>query len=366
MSQLINFIEKYDITTRWPSMQLEFFGNSVHNYFLSLLTFIAVWWVLLFLRSFAKARVHAIAVSEGSQYWALLRDLLREIRPFFFPVMAIYIATRRLDLSPITTRYLTIICMAVLVIQIVKIASELIVFFITRNRTDDTTDVATRNANRNIIMLIRFALWSAGALFILDNAGFNVATFIAGLGIGGVAIALASQAILGDTFSSFAISLDKPFEPGDYVVVDNFQGTIEVIGLKTTRIRSHTGELVIFSNSDLSKSRIKNYKRMQHRRISTKLGVTYDTSSLDLRRIPDLILNIVNSVEHARMDKVHFASYGDSALIFELTYFVPTQAVVDFMDVQQEINFRIHEEFGKAGINFAFPSQTLYLHHNKP
>lgn len=365
MSQLINFIEKYDITARWPSMRLEFLGNSIHSYFLSLLTFIAVWVFLLYLRSFVKARVHSIAVKEGSHYWALVRDLLREIRPFFFPIMAIYIATRRLELSPISSKYLTILCMAVLVIQVVKIASEILVFFITRNRTDESADFATRNTNRNIILLIRIGLWSAGALFILDNAGFNVGTFIAGLGIGGVAIALASQAILGDTFSSFAISLDKPFEPGDYIVVDNFQGTIEIIGLKTTRIRSITGELVIFSNSDLSKSRIRNYKRMQQRRINTKLGVTYDTSYENLRKIPEILRMIVEGVENANMDRAHFATYGDSALIFELAYFVPTPAVIDYMDVQQEINYRIHEEFWKLGIQFAFPSQTLYLHHEK-
>jgi len=366
MSQLFNFIEKYDITAQWPSMRVEYLGNSLHSYLLSLLTFIAVWVALLYLRSFVKSRVHAIAVSEGSHYWALLRDLLREIRPFFFPVMALYVATRRLELSPLSMKYLTIFCLAVLVVQIIKIASEIVVFFITRNRTADSSDSGSRNANRNIIMLIRFALWSAGLLFILDNAGFNVATFIAGLGIGGVAIALASQAILGDTFSSFAISLDKPFEAGDYIVVDNFQGTIEVIGLKTTRIRSLTGELVIFSNSDLSKSRIRNYKRMQQRRINTKLGVTYDTSYENLRKIPDILRSIFDEVENAKLDRVHFASYGDYALIFELVYFVPTPEMADYMNVQQELNFRIHEEFSKAGIEFAFPSQTIYLQQNKP
>lgn len=365
VTQVVEYMAKFDILAKTPWMRQEIAGNALHDYLLTVLTFIAVWWILLAFRRFISARINTIAVSQQSPYWALLRDLVREIRSYFFPVMAFYVATRRLEMSPVVARYITIFCLSVLVIAAVKIASELLVFFLTRNQRADACDLAARNTNRNIVLLVRLSLWSAGVLFILDNAGFNVGTFIAGLGIGGVAIALASQAILGDTFSSFAISLDKPFEPGDFIVVDDFQGTIEQIGLKTTRMRSLSGELLVFSNTDLCKSRLRNFKKMQERRIVCRIGVTYETSLANVKKIPALLKSIVEEQQKVRVERVHFASYGDSALIYELVYFVESREMIDYMDIQQEINFRIFEEFAKAGISMAYPTRTVHLLQSK-
>jgi small-conductance mechanosensitive channel len=366
VAQVVEYMEKFDILAKTPWMRQEIAGNALHDYLLAVLTFIAVWWILLALRRFLSSRINAIAVSQQSPYWALLRDLVREIRSYFFPVMAFYVATRRLEISPVVTRYITIFCLSVLVIQAVKIASELLVFFLTRNQREDAScDLAARNTNRNIVLLVRLSLWSAGVLFILDNAGFNVGTFIAGLGIGGVAIALASQAILGDTFSSFAISLDKPFEPGDFIVVDDFQGTIEQIGLKTTRMRSLSGELLVFSNTDLCKSRLRNFKKMHERRVVCRIGVTYETSFANVKKIPVMLKSIVEDQKNVRVERVHFASYGDSALIYELVYYVGSREMIDYMDIQQEINFRIFEEFAKAGISMAYPTRTLHVVQSK-
>lgn len=365
MGHLVDIIEKYDYSAQWPWMHRILFGNSLHNYFICLLTFIAVWALLLFLRSFLKSKVKHLATEKQSAYWRLCFELLRDIRSIFYPTMALYVATRRLDFPPTLDKWFSIFFLSVLVVQIVQIASELLVFFLTRNSSAISGDLRAQNTNRNIVLLVRFGLWMAGALFILDNAGFNVGTFIAGLGIGGVAIALASQAILGDTFSSFAISLDKPFVPGDYIVVDNFQGTIELIGLKTTRVRSISGEMLVFSNSDLCKSRLRNFKQMAERRISVKIGVTYDTDPVNLRKLPKTLQSIVESTARTRFDRAHFAIYGDFALIFELVYYVLSKEMIDYMDVQQDINFKILEEFSEAGISIAFPTQTIQLQTNK-
>lgn len=361
VSQAVEYIAKFDFLAKTPWMRQEIGGNALHDYLLSVLTFVAVWWILLALRRFIGGRINKIAVSQQSLYWALLRDLVREIRAYFFPVMAFYIATRRLEFSDSAGKYITIFCLSVLVFQAVKIASELIVFFFTRNQREEACDLAARNTNRNIVMLVKLGLWSAGVLFILDNAGFNVGTFIAGLGIGGVAIALASQAILGDTFSSFAISLDKPFEPGDFIVVDDFQGTIEQIGLKTTRIRSLSGEMLVFSNTDLCKSRLRNFKKMNERRVVIRIGITYETSFENVKRVPDMLRAIVEEQKDVHVDRVHFASYGDSALIYEMVYFVHSREMSIHMDIQQQINFRIFEEFQKAGISMAYPTRTLHV-----
>jgi small-conductance mechanosensitive channel len=195
----------------------------------------------------------------------------------------------------------------------------------------------------------------------MDNLGFEISAVIAGLGIGGIAVALAAQAVLGDLFSYFSILFDKPFELGDFVIVDGHMGTIEHIGIKTTRIRSLGGEQLIFSNTDLTGSRLRNYKRMEQRRIVFKLGVTYQTPIEKLKGIPSVIKNIITNIEETRFDRAHFSGFGDFSLDFEVVYHVLTGDYNRYMDTQQDINLQIAEEFERQGIEFAYPTQTLFL-----
>ncbi len=196
---------------------------------------------------------------------------------------------------------------------------------------------------------------------MLDNLGFKISAVIAGLGIGGIAVALAAQAILGDLFSYFAILFDRPFEVGDFIILGEYLGTIEHIGIKTTRIRSLSGEQLVFSNTDLTSSRLRNYKRMGKRRVVFKLGVTYQTTLKQLKTIPGIIENIIKGVKDTTFDRVHFSSYGDFSLIFEVVYYVMSRDYNKYMDIQQVINFAIKKEFEAGGIEFAYPTQTLYL-----
>lgn len=207
----------------------------------------------------------------------------------------------------------------------------------------------------------KLVIWSVVLLVGLENVGVDVTGLAAGLGIGGIAVALAMQNILGDLFSSFSIYLDKPFVIGDFLAVDSLSGTVEHIGLKTTRMRSLTGEQLVFSNSDLLKSRIRNYGRMEERRALFSIGVTYDTPADKVEAIPEMIRETIEGQTNTRFDRSHFKNFGDFSLNFETVYYLLVPDYQSYMDTQQRVNLEILRRFEADGIEFAFPTQTLYL-----
>jgi len=204
-------------------------------------------------------------------------------------------------------------------------------------------------------------VWGLATVVLLDNLGFRINTVIAGLGIGGIAVALAAQNVLGDLFAYFTIIFDRPFEIGDFLIVGEYMGVVNHLGVKTTRIGSLGGEQIIMSNKDLTDSRVRNYKRMEKRRILFRLGVTYQTPYEKLKEIPGIIRGIIEGMEDSVFDRAHFSSYGDFSLVFEVVYYVMDRDYTKYMNIQEQINFRIHEEFEKRKIEFAYPTQTLYL-----
>ena len=223
------------------------------------------------------------------------------------------------------------------------------------------TDPAAATTVSMLSFVGKLALWTVVLLLALDNMGIDVTALIAGLGIGGIAIALASQNILGDLFSALSIVLDKPFVLGDFIIVGDLMGTIEKIGLKTTRMRSLSGEQLVFSNADLLQSRIRNFKRMYERRVVFSVGVTYQTAADQVEAIPGMIREIVESQEEVRFDRSHFKEFGDSALVYETVYYVLTPNYNRYMDIQQSINLALYRLFAQKGIEFAYPTQTIYL-----
>ena len=212
-----------------------------------------------------------------------------------------------------------------------------------------------------IMLIINMIIWAVGLLFLFSNMGYDVTAIVAGLGIGGIAVALAAQNILGDLFNYFVIFLDRPFEIGDFIIIDNKMGVVEHIGVKTTRIKSLSGEQLVFSNSDLTNSRIHNYKRMERRRVLFRFGVIYQTSYEHVRQIPELVKSFVLEQEGVEFDRAHFASYGESSLDFEVVYYVLNSDYGVYMNTQQAVNLRMFEEFQKMGIDFAYPTRTLYV-----
>jgi small-conductance mechanosensitive channel len=207
----------------------------------------------------------------------------------------------------------------------------------------------------------RLALWSTVALLVLANLGIDVTAMVAGLGIGGIAVALAAQNILGDLFASASIVLDKPFVIGDFIIVGEDMGTVEHIGLKTTRVRSLSGEQLVFANNDLLKSRIRNFKRMNERRAAFGIGVTYQTPAEKLAAIPAMLREAVEAQSPTRFDRAHFKQYGDSALLFEVVYYVLSPDYNLYMDIQQAINLAVFRRFAEEQIEFAHPTYTVCL-----
>ncbi len=272
-----------------------------------------------------------------------------------------YLWVRTLTLSPFLDWAIEVAGIFLLTVVAIQFTVSLSRYGIEHYLASKEKDPARERALAGFFALVKVVVWGLGSMFLLDNLGFKISTVIAGLGIGGIAVALAAQSLLGDLFSYFTILFDKPFEIGDFIVVGEHSGVVEHLGVKTVRIASVNGEQIIVSNKDLTDSRVRNYKRMDKRRAVFKLGVTYQTDEKALKEIPGIVRAVVEGTAGASLERVHFASYGDFSIVFEVAYFVDGNDYVRYMDVQQEINYRIYEEFARRRIEFAYPTQTLYL-----
>jgi small-conductance mechanosensitive channel len=230
-----------------------------------------------------------------------------------------------------------------------------------RRKVTMSEDKAAASSIGIIRFVTRTAIWAMVLLLTLDNVGIDITALVAGLGIGGIAVALALQNVLGDLLASLSIALDPPFVLGDFLVVGDHMGAVEYIGIKSTRLRSLTGEQIVMSNADLLSSRLRNFGRMYERRVTFTIGVTYDTPRDALRRIAPALRTIIEAQDDVRFDRAHFAKYGPYSLDFEVVYYVLSADFGRYMDLQQAINFRIHEEFEAMGVEFAYPTQTLLL-----
>ncbi len=292
------------------------------------------------------AFVHAL---DGTRGWLLA-------------LVALLPAVHALNLPEQPRRWLEGAASVALAVQIGLWTGRFIDQLITQSRESAMrTDPETATGLAAMSFLARLVLWSLLLLLLLDNLGFNVSTLLAGLGVGGIAVGLALQNILGDLFSSLSIVLDKPFQIGHFIVIDGFSGTVENIGLKTTRIRSIGGELLVFSNTDLTKARLRNYRHMQERRIVFGFGVSYDTPADVVARIPGQVREAVQRQEQTRFDRAHFKDFGESALNFEVVYWMTTADYTVYMDTQQAINLELMRVFGAMGVQFAFPTRTVQL-----
>jgi small-conductance mechanosensitive channel len=290
-----------------------------------------------------------------------VRKLRRSTKHFILVIFGVYAGSLALNLPSQVDRIAGNVALITAFGLVALWASVMIKYYFRRRIEQKVVEDAESSSTYIALsFLLQLALWTVVVLAALANLGVNISTLLAGMGVGGVALALASQTILADLFSSFAITLDKPFRVGDSIVVGDLSGTVEHIGLKTTRVRSLSGEQLVFGNSDLLKSRIKNYKRMEHRRLVFKLGVTYETPYDKLAAIPELIQKVIEDTPGARFDRAHFSSYDDFALTFEIVYYVDTPNYRTYMDIQQSINLSLFERFEAEGIEFAYPTRTVY------
>lgn len=337
---------------------LEILGNPIRSYIWAsgLLLFLLIG--LKILKSKVLNRLKKIAEKTENPIDDLIIDFVeKSIFPLFY-LGSFYLAVIQLNLNEGIHKLVTSIVIVVISIQVTRFFLSVAIYFMKNKwfRSGLHTTVSD-----GIITIVKFLFWMLCATFILDNLGFDISTIIAGLGVGGVAIALASQNILNDLFNYFVIFFDKPFEKGDYIVIGDMSGTVESIGIKTTKIRSLSGEQIICSNTDLSKTRIRNYKRMNKRRVAFNVGITYDTSVEKLKKIPEIVKKLINNVNETEFGRCHFKRFEDFSLNIEIVYYVLNRDYDRFMDVQQEINLKLMEAFSDLGVEFAFPTHTIIL-----
>jgi len=339
-----------------------YLGNTLQNWLIAICILLVVFVTLKIIQRAVIRKLEKVAAATDNQIDDLIVSMLKQTKFLILLVASAYIASHAITLKPSIAALWQKTVVLILIVQGGLWASAGTSFFLGRalqKRMDHDASSATTISLLGFVA--RVFLWVIVLLLILDNLGVNITGLVAGLGIGGIAVALAVQNILGDLLASLSIVLDKPFVIGDFVVVDTLSGTIEHIGLKTTRIRSLSGEQLIFSNNDLLKSRIRNYKRMQERRVVFGFGVVYQTPLEKLIMINKIVREIIESKRNARFDRVHFKEYGDSALNYEVVYFVADQDYKIYMDVQEAINLEIFRRFHEEGIEFAYPTRTVYI-----
>lgn len=277
-----------------------------------------------------------------------------------------YLCMHGLMLNPLFSKGLDIIGLLFTIIIGVRFVLSVLEYSIENLVRSKSMDLTKQQSIKVVGNVVKIIVWSLAAIIILDNFGIKISGLMAGLGIGGAAVALASQAVLGDMFNYFTIFFDRPFAIGDFIIVDEYSGTVEHIGVKTTRIRSLGGEQLIFSNTDLTNSRVRNYKRMEKRRVLFQFGVTYDTPIEMLEEIPVIVREIITGFKDTVFDRAHFFKYGDFSLLFEVVYYVLSSDYNRYMDIQHKINIDLMREFKARGISFAITSQRLYLNQWQP
>ncbi len=335
--------------------------NTVLDYATALLIFILCIIGIYVIKSLI---LHALKKWSGKTGQRLDQLLIKGIQRIVIPFLyfgSFYIAFKSLTLSSKVIKAADTIYVIIITFIIIRIAISFLNYFLTTYFKRQEHGIEKEKQLKGISTLISIFVWGLGIIFLLDNLGFKVSTVITGLGIGGVAVALAAQTILRDLFSYFIIFFDRPFEIGDFITVGDKAGSVEYIGIKTTRLRALGGEQLIFSNADLTDSRIHNFKKMEKRRVVFKIGVVYQTTKQQLEEIPALVKNIIVEQKDVTFDRSHLSTFGDSSINFENVYFVNSSDYAKYMDIQQAINLRIFEEFEKRGIEFAYPTQTIFL-----
>jgi len=343
-------------------LETTFYSNTIKEWAISIVVFFICFIFLRIFKSLLIRKVKKFSKKTETKLDDFIVLLLKKTKLFFIFFASYYIGSILLELPETVKTINNKIIILVFLLQGAIWGLEAISYWVNKYKIEKIEkDAESATTIAGLGFVAKVILWTIILLLALDNFGVNITTVVAGLGVGGVAIALAVQSILGDIFASLSIVLDKPFVIGDYIVVDNFRGTVEHIGLKTTRLRSLSGEQLVFSNNDLLKSRIQNYKRMNERRASFSIGVTYQTSYKNLKKIPDIIKTIIEKNENARFDRSHFYSYGDFSLNFQTVYWVTIPDYSIFMDTQQEINLAIFKKFEEEGIEFAYPTQTIFV-----
>jgi small-conductance mechanosensitive channel len=338
-------------------------GNSVEEYLIALIIFLSAFVVLKAAKYVITLLLKKISTRIKTEIGVLAIRIINRIRWPLFLVVSLYLAVQFIRIPEVIEIVFGYVLMVVAIIYVVVSIHYVIDYvirtmIIKKEEREEEFDTPIVNL---LGIIAKIALWMIAFIFILSNLGYNVTTLVAGLGIGGLVIAFGLQKVLQDLFASFSIYIDRPFVPGDFIIIGDDLGVVKKIGIKSTRIQHLGGQELVVSNRELTDVRVHNYKRMEKRRIAFTFGVTYQTPTKKLKKIPEMVREIIANIEAAEIDRVHFKQYGDFSLIFEVVYYVATSDYVVYMDTQQKINLAIKETFEKEEIGFAYPTQTLFL-----
>jgi small-conductance mechanosensitive channel len=349
------------LTQTLGASQRIFYGNSIADWLIAGIVAVAVWSGLSLLRRFVAARYKRYTTGHHPTPVRLLFYLIGNTKQFLFLAVALYAGQESLTFPASLQHAVSNAVLMLILLQAGLWAGRSVRFYLELKEMERGADRVFAGSLDIIKFVAGILIWSFLILVALDNLGVNITALLAGLGVGGVAVALALQNVLGDLFASLSIALDKPFAVGDSLNIDTYTGVVERIGIKTTRLRSESGEQIILSNADILKGRVRNYGRMPEQRTLITIRVTYDTPGEKLQGIPKLLEDIVREHANARFDRCHLKTFGETSLQYELSYFVQQPKLNPLLDLQQSVHFRILDEFRRLGIEFAYPTQRVVL-----
>ncbi len=337
--------------------------NLVIDYLSALTVFLLSIIILRIFKLVIISRLKGIAKKTTTEYDNLLIKLVDKIGWPFYVILSLYLAIQFIVLPEIAEAAVYGIFLVLVGYYFIRSAGRIIDFAAQKliERRKEKGERVDKGVVNLLANLSKLALWSIVILLVVANLGYDISALLTGLGIGGIAIALALQTVLSDIFAYFSIHLDKPFRVGDFIVIGTDMGTVEKIGIKTTRIRTLQGQELVVSNRELTESRINNYKRMEKRRITFAFGIACETPASKVKKVPKIIRKIIEKMEYAQFDRAHFQKFGDFSLIFEVVYYMTTPDYNAYIDTQQTINIAIKEQLEKEGISIPYPTQTVYV-----
>ncbi|HKL16824.1 MAG TPA: mechanosensitive ion channel family protein [Patescibacteria group bacterium] len=335
-----------------------FLGNTFQSYAIFLLIILGVVIVLKIFQKVILHRLKKITQKTENNIDDFAVSMVQSFGFWFLFYIGVYFGAKTLNLNPILSKALDALLIAWLVYRIAFWVERFFNYLLDKKKD---VEEGEKSSFRLIGTILKIVVWVLGILLVLSNLGVNISSLIAGLGIGGIAAALAIQNILGDLFSSFAIYFDKPFVPGDFIVVGDYKGIVEKIGIKTTRIKSLQGEEIIISNKDLTSARVQNFKKMTDRRVSFDFGLEYNTPQDRLQKAKKAVAEIIKKTQKARLDRINFIEFGDSSLKFEAVYYIESPDFNVYREIHEKILLNIRKSFKELELSFAFPTQTIYL-----
>ena len=333
---------------------------ALEEYFWAIGFFIGLFLLMLIFRVVVYQMFRRVSKKTKFKIDDMVISFLNGIGWPFYAYLSLYIVSKFLQIPLLVNQILDTLFILFIGYYLGKGIAKLSKYVI-RKKVKKSDDPSGESMINVFSFLIQLIIWLIVLLMALANLGVEITPLIMSLGVGGIAIALALQSILGDLFAAFAMYFDKPFVEGDFIIVGNDMGVVKKIGIKTTRIQTLSGQELSMSNSELTNARINNYKRMEERRVVFKFGVTYDTKTEKLEKAKQIVAEVIKNVKGARLDRVHFFNFGDFSLNFEVVYYVNTNDYNKYMDVQEEINLGIKREFEKNKIKFAYPTQTIFM-----